>query len=73
MDRYKGKLIQEMIEVQKDLPETSRFEKHDHGLYLTLPALWTEAEDLKDKLKALFAILRPLGLEQKKSAIGLSL
>ncbi|MEI4956959.1 hypothetical protein [Aeromonas caviae] len=73
MDRYKGKLIQEMIEVQKELPETSRFEKHDHGLYLTLPALWTEAEDLKDKLEDIFAILRPLGLEQKKSAIGLSL
>lgn len=73
MDRYKGKLIQEMIEVQKDLPETSRFEKHAHGLYLTLPELWAEDEDLKGKLEDIFAILRPLGLEQKRSAIDLSL
>ncbi|WP_439826048.1 hypothetical protein [Aeromonas caviae] len=73
INKYKGKFIQEMIEVQKDLPEASRFEKHDHGLYLTLPALWTETKDLKDKLEDIFAILRPLGLEQKKSAIDLSL
>lgn len=73
MDRYKGKLIQEMIEVQKDLPDTSRFEKHDHGLYLTLPKSWVENEDLRGKLENIFAILRPLGLEKKKSAIDLNL
>lgn len=70
MERYKGKLIQEIVEVQKHLPEASRFEKHDHGLYLTLPVSWAEAEDLKDKLKDIFTILEPLGFEQKRSAIS---
>ncbi|MFB0777751.1 hypothetical protein [Aeromonas salmonicida] len=70
MDKYKGKFIQELIDVQKDLPEALRFEKYEHGLYLTLPALWLDTEGLKDKLEHIFTILRPLGLEQKKSAIG---
>jgi len=73
MNKYKGKLIKEMIEIQKYLPDNSRFEKYDDGLYLTLPSLWVEAEDLKNKLEDVFAILRPLGLEKMKSAISSSL
>lgn len=72
MSKFKGQLALSMLMIQKDLPDTSRFEVSDKGLYLTLPLNWIETSDLKNKLNTLFLALRPLGIEQKSSMIILN-
>lgn len=69
ISRFKGQLALNMLILQKDLPDSLRFEINDTGLYLTLPLAWAELEDLKDRLNALFSVLKPLGIEQKSSRI----
>ncbi len=69
MSKFKGKFIQDIVEVQKDLPEGSRFELTDAGLMLLLPNCWFESPNLINNLYNLFKVLKPLGIEQKSSLI----
>lgn len=69
MSKFKGKFIQDIVEIQKDLPEGSRFEINDAGLMLLLPSCWFESSNLIDCLRDLFQVLKPLGIEQKSSLI----
>lgn len=69
MTKFKGKFIQDIVELQKDLPNGSRFEVNDAGLMLLLPSGWFESQNLKASLSHLFQVLKPLGVEQKSSLI----
>lgn len=69
MTKFKGKFIQDIVELQKDLPNGSRFEVNDAGLMLLLPSGWFECQNLKASLSHLFQVLKPLGVEQKSSLI----
>lgn len=69
MSKFKGKFIQDIVELQKDLPEGSRFEMNEAGLMLLLPSHWFESPDLIKILRDLFQVLKPLGVEQKSSLI----
>lgn len=69
MLKFKGKFIQDIVELQKELPEGSRFEVSDAGLMLLLPNCWFNSPNLKDSLSGLFQVLKPLGIEQKSSLI----
>ncbi|HIH0919218.1 TPA: hypothetical protein ACYHT6_003472, partial [Vibrio cholerae] len=70
MDKFKGQLAYNMLSIQKYLPESSRFEVVDKGLFLTLPLTWAEENhDLKDNLENLLSVLTPLKLAQKSSSI----
>ncbi len=70
MDKFKGQLAHNMLSIQKYLPESSRFEVVDKGLFLTLPLTWAEENhDLKDNLENLLSVLTPLKLAQKSSSI----
>ncbi|MFW1837895.1 hypothetical protein ACG9XS_04810 [Acinetobacter gyllenbergii] len=69
MSKFKGKFIQDIVEVQKDLPEGSRFEVTDAGLMLLLPNCWFESPNVINNFHNLFKVLKPLGVEQKSSLI----
>lgn len=69
MTKFKGKFIQDIIELQKELPNGSRFEVNDAGLMLLLPSCWFESQNLNTSLSHLFQVLKPLGIEQKSSLI----
>lgn len=69
MSKFKGKFIQDIVEVQKDLPEGSRFEVTDAGLILLLPNCWVESPNLINNFRNLFEVLKPLKVEQKSSLI----
>ncbi|MEG1313218.1 MAG: hypothetical protein RSD40_02785 [Bacilli bacterium] len=69
MTKFKGKFIQDIVELQKELPKGSRFEVNDAGLMLLLPSCWFESQNLKASLSDLFQVLKPLGIEQKSSLI----
>ena len=69
MTKFKGKFIQDIVELQKELPNGSRFEVNDAGLMLLLPSCWFESQNLNASLSHLFQVLKPLGIEQKSSLI----
>ncbi len=69
MTKFKGKFIQDIVELQKDLPEGSRFEVTDAGLMLLLPNCWFENPNVINNFHNLFKVLKPLGVEQKSSLI----
>ncbi|MGL5335041.1 MAG: hypothetical protein ACRC9R_02685 [Enterovibrio sp.] len=70
MSKDKPKFSAEMINIQNELPDNAKFVRREYGLCLTLPECWHKTEDLKHTLEDIFAILRPLKLEKKKSAIS---
>lgn len=70
MDKFKGKLAEEMVNVQKDLPDSSRFEKNEYGLFLTLPLAWAESADLKCRFEELFDVLKALKIKNQRTKIA---
>lgn len=69
MTKFKGQLALNIIELQKDLPDNSRFEVNDQGLVLILPLLWINEINLSNHLKEVFDILKPLAIAQKSSKL----
>ncbi|WP_160255635.1 hypothetical protein [Acinetobacter indicus] len=69
MVKFKGQLALQIIELQKELPDYSRFEVNDKGLILVLPPLWINEKRIGEKLRELFEILKPLAITKKTSKV----
>ncbi|GAB3000789.1 hypothetical protein [Psychrosphaera aestuarii] len=65
--KYSGPMAKNIIAVQPSLPHGVRFEITEIGLIIQLPATWFDTPNLKQDLKHLITLLKPLDIFLKSN------
>ncbi|RXJ72036.1 hypothetical protein CS022_18145 [Veronia nyctiphanis] len=70
MSKFVGQFVREMVNLQRHLPDMSRFEVDESGVMLKLSPEWCVDAEFRAKMVSLFETLRPLKLIQKSSSFS---